>query len=430
MQKKMKNEGITLIALVISIIVMLILAGVSVGMLIGEKGLLGRAQMAVRNYSSASEMESLSLSVLNYEATNNEADRLGEKLSKKDVSNPDWHMIQDGENTYADGWYFIKQGDALPNGSKAKSNYVINYETGEVKELKEQYASLSLGDSVAVKDGLVLNIDTAMMDKKEGNWTTDEIEKALGDNVKLNGFSDEDLGTKSGFNSEGFLFDGEDDYISITNNTILDDLFNKGFTFEFSGICEGSFRDFDTISDQFIEENCAMFSIESPNLNKESPLAVSKRPGSVFIKIAGDNAFYSRWSNTTYGMDTLIPYDIKRNEPITFSLVLDLSKTGEESNVKNEEYTGYKLSLYIDGKEEMSSYLNMNQWTKFKENYMGKTNTFDLGGYRNYYTNEGDSAYEYARMILKNCRFYTRPLSAEEIRLNYNTRLAYDEANN
>ena len=259
MQKKMKNKGITLIALVISIIVLLILAGVSVGMLIGEKGLLGRAQMAVKSYSSASEMETLSLSVLNYQATNDETYKLGEKLSNKDVSNPDWHMIQDGENTYADGWCFVKQGYALPNGSNAKSNYVINYETGEIKELKEQYASVSLGDSVAVKDGLVLNIDTAMMDKKEGDWTTDEIEKALGDNVTLHNFDDGDLGAKSGFSSEGFLFDGKDDYISISNNTISDDFFNKGFTFEFTGTCKEGSRVFEdgTLS---INNQCAIFS--------------------------------------------------------------------------------------------------------------------------------------------------------------------------
>ncbi len=43
---KKKNEGITLIALVITIIVLLILAGVSISLLSGENGILKRASDA------------------------------------------------------------------------------------------------------------------------------------------------------------------------------------------------------------------------------------------------------------------------------------------------------------------------------------------------------------------------------------------------
>ena len=41
-----KNKGITLIALVITIIVLLILAGVSIAMLTGQNGILSQAQNA------------------------------------------------------------------------------------------------------------------------------------------------------------------------------------------------------------------------------------------------------------------------------------------------------------------------------------------------------------------------------------------------
>ena len=425
-----RNKGITLIALVITIIIMLILAGVSIGMLTGENGLFGQTKKAVKSYNTASEMETLNISVLNYNMTNNEVDKLGEKLSKKEVSNPNWHMIKDEENIYADGWYFVEQGYDLPNGSKAQNNWVINYETGEVKQLKEKYASMSLGDSVAVKDGLILNIDTAMMDKKE-EWTIDEIEKALGDNVKLNGFSGEDLGTKSGFNSKGFLLDGQNDYISITSNTTLEDLFDKGFTFEFSGICNGSFLDFDTVQDEDLDRECALFSINTTDFNDLSPFVICSQNNSIFAKIAGNNNVYSKWSHKTWGMNMNIPCSIQQNEPITFSLVLDLSKTGNDINVKGNNYTGYKLSLYIDGDEKISSYLNSAQWDEFKKKHMGKADTFYLGVYRNKYAdNQNDNASEYGKMSLKNLRFYTRPLNVEEIKLNYDTRLAYDENNN
>ena len=44
--KKTENKGITLIALVITIIVLLILAGVSIAMLTGQNGILTQAQNA------------------------------------------------------------------------------------------------------------------------------------------------------------------------------------------------------------------------------------------------------------------------------------------------------------------------------------------------------------------------------------------------
>jgi flagellar basal body-associated protein FliL len=44
---KGKNKGITLIALIVTIIVLLILAGVSIAMLTGENGILNRASYAV-----------------------------------------------------------------------------------------------------------------------------------------------------------------------------------------------------------------------------------------------------------------------------------------------------------------------------------------------------------------------------------------------
>ena len=46
---KVKEQGITLIALVVTIVVLLILAGVSIAMLTGENGIIKRAQDAKEN---------------------------------------------------------------------------------------------------------------------------------------------------------------------------------------------------------------------------------------------------------------------------------------------------------------------------------------------------------------------------------------------
>ena len=45
-----KEKGITLVALVVTIVVLLILAGVSLSLVIGRQGLVGRAQNAQNTY--------------------------------------------------------------------------------------------------------------------------------------------------------------------------------------------------------------------------------------------------------------------------------------------------------------------------------------------------------------------------------------------
>ena len=60
--KLKKNKGITLIALVVTIIVLLILAGISISMLTGQNGILKRAAEAKEKtkQSQAEELSALS----------------------------------------------------------------------------------------------------------------------------------------------------------------------------------------------------------------------------------------------------------------------------------------------------------------------------------------------------------------------------------
>ena len=55
------QKGITLVALVITIIVLLILAGITISLTLGQNGIINRAQEAGKNYSDAqkAEMDSL-----------------------------------------------------------------------------------------------------------------------------------------------------------------------------------------------------------------------------------------------------------------------------------------------------------------------------------------------------------------------------------
>ena len=56
-QKQEKRKGITLVALVITIIVLLILAGITISLTIGQNGIITRAQEAGKNYLNAQDQE-------------------------------------------------------------------------------------------------------------------------------------------------------------------------------------------------------------------------------------------------------------------------------------------------------------------------------------------------------------------------------------
>ena len=64
MMNQNKNiKGITLIALVITIIILLILAGVSIAMLTGNNGILIQAQNAKKEIGEKSELEKIQIAV-------------------------------------------------------------------------------------------------------------------------------------------------------------------------------------------------------------------------------------------------------------------------------------------------------------------------------------------------------------------------------
>ena len=62
--KKLQEKGITLIALVVTIILLLILVGVTISQILGENGLIRKTKEAVEKYKNASEEEQIQLGQL------------------------------------------------------------------------------------------------------------------------------------------------------------------------------------------------------------------------------------------------------------------------------------------------------------------------------------------------------------------------------
>ena len=99
--KNMRNKGITLIALVITIIVLLILAAVSIATLTGENGILTRAQDAKTNNEIAEEKEAIGIAYNGVMAdslgTGVEAEKLQEELRNNGYKNAT--AVDNGDGT-------------------------------------------------------------------------------------------------------------------------------------------------------------------------------------------------------------------------------------------------------------------------------------------------------------------------------------------
>ena len=136
--RKNDSRGITLIALVITMIVLLILAGVSIATLTGENGLLTRANEAKTETEIADEKEKVELSATGALAKDNGSiitekyleDELNSYIGQRDV---DYKLEKEGNNF-------------IVTYTKSNRNYII-HPNGEVVEEKQR-EGIKVGDYI------------------------------------------------------------------------------------------------------------------------------------------------------------------------------------------------------------------------------------------------------------------------------------------
>ncbi len=202
--KRAFNKGITLIALVITIIVLLILAGVSIATLTGDNGILTKAQTTKEETKKASEEEQIQLAAMNA-AMNTE--RYNYKVEDGTVPIPAGFAPTqiEGQNSIKDGvvvvdekgnefvwipctleefnkqrnneengwsskqWYYNggTWGDSQPNKDEIQNSiksediggfYIGRYEAGVPKEATEFYAN---SDGAPYKQSTEKNADNS-----------------------------------------------------------------------------------------------------------------------------------------------------------------------------------------------------------------------------------------------------------------------------
>lgn len=117
-KKTKQDQGITLVALVVTIIVLLILAGIVISMVTGSDGILGRSKNSINNYRVAETNENSTMK--DYE---NEIDKIdGEGGSEEEVkvngSSSDWEVNEAGDTIIA----YI--GGSISSDTMVIPNYV------------------------------------------------------------------------------------------------------------------------------------------------------------------------------------------------------------------------------------------------------------------------------------------------------------------
>ena len=180
--KNMRNKGITLIALVITIIVLLILAAVSIATLTGENGILTRANDAKEKTEIASVKEQAQLDIANWIAERLEN---GEDTTLDDATIK--NIIETANASNTDKYYKELQSDKIITPSGYEILYSELYtngnggsgETGGLPSTAETTPFLPDGATVTNA-----NLDTGVTikDEKNNEWTWIEVPRSIYDN--------------------------------------------------------------------------------------------------------------------------------------------------------------------------------------------------------------------------------------------------------
>ena len=177
------KKGITLIALVITIIVLLILAGVSIAMLTGENGILTQAQEAKKQTSIAEEKEQIALAynaaVAKKQSTDITAQELDDELKANEAGA---EATPDGENikvtfTESQREYIIdKNGNITEGGSGTVTPPTPDEPEASVPgKTYEEDTEVTVGDETVVIPGgaTISKIPGEYGDDEEGNIDVD-----------------------------------------------------------------------------------------------------------------------------------------------------------------------------------------------------------------------------------------------------------------
>ena len=176
MKNKRKNKGITLVALIITIIILLILAGISISALTNQ-GLFGKAKEAKEKYQIEKEKEEISLIIMEKEINNittseeeNSIEKVFEKTDKTEIIKED------------DGTYTVIKND---NIYKIDQNNNVKY-NGKVGKIAPKIKKISknIEDTTVKLNEIIMTIEVSTEDEQGLSSVKIKKEMQTGDTSK------------------------------------------------------------------------------------------------------------------------------------------------------------------------------------------------------------------------------------------------------
>ena len=409
-QKTKENIGITLVALIVTIVLLLILAGISISALT-QTGLFSRAKQATEKYKEAEEKERIQTELYSMQIemnTNNDSKtKIGKKLYDKNIENGskwDIIVINDSKKIYGTGWSFIEKGSKIGDATANKA-WLINNQTQEIIKLEDgSYTELSYASSVGTTEGLIFNLDPSIIE----NATKDNINEKLGENVELINF---DWNENSGLTKSSFNLDGVNDYIKIKydNEEEKNILAQNGLTFEFYGIFNGgtSYNEKnEVISKNYKGLFCYWNGIES----KQAAARFGIDHNRITWNTGADGTQSSDYSNPSSPWNIIYPEneEIKNGKETSFTISVNC--TGDS----------YTHALYVNGNKLYGGKYNQLCWTNFI-NRLSSLKYFCIGRS----SAQADGRWHYSKMNAYSIKLYNRGLNDQEVKENYNKAVAY-----
>mgnify|MGYP004583673539 CR=1 FL=1 len=263
--KLKKNKGITLIALVVTIIVLLILAGISISMLTGQNGILNRAQEAKEKTQVANEKEAIGLATMDAltEGKGTITKEILTKTMKSYLGKNDIELTGNGP------WQYVGSDGAYTIGASGKVSQGWVYVYDENQTVKEApiavtngKITLNIGDYINYDPGTEASYTSEIGIEQTSTYTTNGPDwsgkirnlngyKASDYQVKLDDTSNNDKNQGNGYGIQNYSSnqannikwqvigaDEETGDLLIFANNKISDLKLRGITGYINGVNE------------------------------------------------------------------------------------------------------------------------------------------------------------------------------------------------
>ena len=174
-EQKNKQKGITLIALVVTIIVLIILAGVSINMLVGDNGIITQAQSAQRETEEAEAREKLEMALLDLQMEKYTNPNYNDEQFITDYLASQGMVAQDDIVIVGDYQFIIDRENLGVTQSLGKGNESSTIEIGVSSQLASDYTKATLSIKIQGSDSIseiqINGAEVSVPEKTENKYT-------------------------------------------------------------------------------------------------------------------------------------------------------------------------------------------------------------------------------------------------------------------